>query len=154
MKLSTRGRYGTRAMLDLAVNAKANSAVTLKEIAQRQDISLTYLEHLVGPLIDAGLIRSIRGSKGGITLAKSARDITIKDIVGVLEGPTAPVECLEHANICPDPVPVLLRKFGMKLVKLLIRYWTLKLSRIWLNAKRLEAFQVKCTTYKINWSSE
>ena len=90
MKLSTRGRYGTRAMLDLAVNAKANSAVTLKEIAQRQDISLTYLEHLVGPLIDAGLIRSIGGSKGGITLAKSARDITIKDIVGVLEGPTVP----------------------------------------------------------------
>jgi Rrf2 family transcriptional regulator, cysteine metabolism repressor len=101
MRLSTRARYGTRALLDLAVNTKTNSTATLKEIAQRQDISLTYLEHLVGPLIDAGLIRSIRGSKGGITLAKPAREITLKDIVGVLEGPTAPVECLEHADACP-----------------------------------------------------
>ena len=101
MRLSTRARYGTRALLDLAVNTKTNSTATLKEIAQRQDISLTYLEHLVGPLIDAGLIRSIRGSKGGITLARPAREITIKDIVGVLEGPTAPVECLEHADTCP-----------------------------------------------------
>ena len=101
MRLSTRARYGTRALLDLAVNTKTNSTATLKEIAQRQDISLTYLEHLVGPLIDAGLIRSIRGSKGGITLARPAREITLKDIVGVLEGPTAPVECLEHADTCP-----------------------------------------------------
>ena len=101
MRLSTRARYGTRALLDLAVNTKTNSTATLKEIAQRQDISLTYLEHLVGPLIDAGLIRSIRGSKGGITLARPAREITIKHIVGVLEGPTAPVECLEHADTCP-----------------------------------------------------
>jgi Rrf2 family transcriptional regulator, cysteine metabolism repressor len=101
MRLSTRARYGTRALLDLAVNTKTNSTATLKEIAQRQDVSLTYLEHLVGPLIDAGLIRSIRGSKGGITLARPAREITIKDIVGVLEGPTAPVECLEHTDTCP-----------------------------------------------------
>lgn len=101
MRLSTRARYGTRALLDIAINSKDNSTVTLKEIAQRQEISLSYLEHLVGPLIDGGLIRSIRGSKGGITLARSPRDITLKDIVGLLEGPTAPVECLEHANACP-----------------------------------------------------
>jgi len=100
MRLSTRARYGTRALLDIAINAKDNSTVTLKEIAQRQEISLSYLEHLVGPLIDGGLIRSIRGSKGGITLARLPRDITLKDIVGLLEGPTAPVECLEHANAC------------------------------------------------------
>ncbi len=100
MRLSTRARYGTRALLDIAINAKDNSTITLKEIAQRQEISLSYLEHLVGPLIDGGLIRSIRGSKGGITLARSARDITLKDIVGLLEGPTAPVGCLEHANAC------------------------------------------------------
>jgi Rrf2 family protein len=52
-------------------------------------------------LIDGGIIRSIRGSKGGITLAKSAREITVKDIVSLLEGPTIPVECLEHSTTCP-----------------------------------------------------
>ncbi len=101
MKLSTRARYGTRAMLDLAIHSRENSTVTLKEIAQRQDISLTYLEHLVGPLIDGGLVRSIRGSKGGITMAKPAHNITIKDIVELLEGPTVPVECLGQSNTCP-----------------------------------------------------
>jgi Rrf2 family protein len=81
MKLSTRARYETRTMLDLAINAKTNSSITLKEIAQRQDISLTYLEHLVGPLIDGGLVRNIRGSKGGFTLAKPPQEITLKEIV-------------------------------------------------------------------------
>jgi Rrf2 family protein len=101
MKLSTRARYGTRALLDVAMNTSPNSHTTLKDIAQRQEISITYLEHLVGPLIDAGFIRSIRGSKGGIVLAKAARDISLKDIVETLEGPMSLVECLEHAETCP-----------------------------------------------------
>jgi len=101
MKLSTRARYGTRALVDLAIHARTEIIVTLKEIAERQDISLTYLEHLVGPLIDGGLVRSIRGSKGGVMLAKPIREITLKDIVGLLEGPPALVECLEYANSCP-----------------------------------------------------
>ena len=101
MKFSTRARYGTRAMLDLAVHSRANSTVTLKEIAQRQDISLTYLEHLIGPLIDGGIVRSIRGSKGGIMLAKPAREITLKEIVILLEGSIAPAECLTKSNDCP-----------------------------------------------------
>ena len=100
MKLSTRARYGTRALLDLATHSTANSSVTLKEIAQRQEISLTYLEQLVSPLIDGGVLRSIRGSKGGITLAKPAREITLKDIVSLLEGSTALVECLINSGFC------------------------------------------------------
>jgi Rrf2 family transcriptional regulator, cysteine metabolism repressor len=101
MKLSTRVRYGTRALLDLAIHSRANSNVTLKEIAKRQEISVTYLEHLVGPLIDGGLIRSIRGSRGGVSLARPAREITLKEIVNLLEGPTGPVDCLIGSNTCP-----------------------------------------------------
>ena len=101
MKLSTRARYGTRALLDLAIHSGDNSTVTLKEIAQRQDIPIAYLEHLVAPLIGGGIVRSIRGSKGGIILARPAREITLEDIVSLLEGPTAPVECLVSSSTCP-----------------------------------------------------
>ncbi|HSW35500.1 MAG TPA: Rrf2 family transcriptional regulator [Candidatus Limnocylindrales bacterium] len=100
MKFSTRARYGTRALLDLAMHSNPDSTVTLKEIAQRQAISVTYLEQLVKPLIDGGIIRSIRGNKGGITLAKPAYEITVKEIFSLLEGPTVPVECLKHSNVC------------------------------------------------------
>jgi len=87
MKLSTRASYGTRALLDLAIHSRANSTITLKEIAERQDISLSYLEHIVTPLIAGGVVRSVRGNKGGITLAKQAKDITLKEIINLLEVP-------------------------------------------------------------------
>ena len=98
MKLSTRASYGTRALLDLAIHSRANSTITLKEIAERQDISLSYLEHIVTPLIAGGVVRSVRGNKGGITLAKQAKDITLKEIINLLEGPTALVECLINSS--------------------------------------------------------
>jgi len=100
MKLSTRARYGTRALLDLALQSRSEP-VLLKDIAQRQEISLHYLEHLVGPLIAAGLIRSIRGARGGISLAKQPRDIKLSDIILILEGPVAPVECVTRPETCP-----------------------------------------------------
>ena len=81
MKFSAKTRYGTRALLDLAMHQESNSPVPLKEIAGRQDISLTYLEHIIAPLIAAGLINSVRGTRGGISLAKIARDITLKEVV-------------------------------------------------------------------------
>jgi Rrf2 family protein len=100
MKLSTRASYGTRALLDLAIHSRVNSTITLKEIAQRQDISLSYLEHIVTPLIAGGVVRSVRGNKGGITLARQAKDITLKEIINLLEGPTALVECLINSGAC------------------------------------------------------
>jgi Rrf2 family protein len=100
MKLSARARYGARALLDLAIHSRANSTITLKEIAERQDISLSYLEHLVTPLIDGGIVRSIRGNKGGITLAKPAQSINLKQIINLLEGPTALAECLVNPSTC------------------------------------------------------
>ena len=69
MKLSTRGRYGTRALLDLALH-HGEGLVPLKDIARRQEISLPYLQHLIGPLIAAGLVRSTRGARGGVWLVK------------------------------------------------------------------------------------
>jgi Rrf2 family protein len=100
MKLSTRARYGTRALLDIALNGK-DKPVLLKDIARRQQISTMYLEHLITPLITAGIIRSIRGAKGGVWLAKPPRQIKLSEIVLLLEGSLAPVACVDDAKYCP-----------------------------------------------------
>jgi Rrf2 family transcriptional regulator, cysteine metabolism repressor len=100
MKLSTRTRYGMRALLDLAIN-NTGSPIQLKDIAYRQQISLSYLEHLIIPLISAGILKSTRGAKGGIELAKKPESILLKDILEILEGPLAPVDCLKDENNCP-----------------------------------------------------
>jgi len=99
MKLSTRGRYGTRAILDLALH-HAEEPVALKDVAERQQISLPYLEHLVKPLIDGGIIRSVKGPKGGILLAKEPADIRLSDIIQALEGSVSPVECVDNPKLC------------------------------------------------------
>jgi Rrf2 family cysteine metabolism transcriptional repressor len=99
MKISTKARYGIRALLDLSLHGNGD-LVPLKDIAQRQQISMTYLEHLVAPLISAGIIRSVRGSKGGIVLARSPAQIRLSDIIRILEGSTAPVECVDNPQAC------------------------------------------------------
>ncbi|MBC8274920.1 MAG: Rrf2 family transcriptional regulator [Chloroflexi bacterium] len=99
MKLSTKGRYGTRALLDLALHRK-EEPVLLRDIAQRQQISLSYLEQLVAPLKAGGLVRSTRGVKGGISLAKPAEDISLNEVIQLLEGPTAPVDCVIDPDLC------------------------------------------------------
>ena len=100
MKLSTRARYGTRALLDLALHG-GEGPILLKDIAQRQQISLLYLEHLITPLIAAGLVRSVRGARGGVWLAKPPREIKLSEVVQILEGPIAPVECVGNPETCP-----------------------------------------------------
>jgi Rrf2 family cysteine metabolism transcriptional repressor len=99
MKLSTRTRYGTRALLELALR-KGEGPVFLKDIARQQQISLSYLEHLVTPLISGGIIRSIKGPKGGVTLAKRPEDIKLMEVTRLLEGSLAPVECVDNPDIC------------------------------------------------------
>jgi Rrf2 family transcriptional regulator, cysteine metabolism repressor len=100
MKLSTRTRYGMRALMDLTLHSTGRP-VQLKDIAKRQQISLSYLEHLVIPLIAAGLIKSVRGAHGGIMLAKPPQEIRLNTIMEILEGPLAPVDCLRDAQSCP-----------------------------------------------------
>ena len=99
MKLSTKGRYGVRLMFDLAVHY-GQGAVVLKDVAARQDISEKYLWHLVNPLKNAGLIHSTRGAHGGYTLARPPAEITLKDILTILEGPMCLVECTEAPSLC------------------------------------------------------
>jgi Rrf2 family protein len=93
MRLSTKGRYGVRAMFDLAMHAD-EGAVALKSVAQREHISEKYLEHLFASLKKAGLIHSVRGAQGGYRLGKPPEEITIGDIIRVLEGPVSPTECV------------------------------------------------------------
>lgn len=93
MKLSTKGRYGLKAMLDLAVH-NSEGQVVLKSIAERQGLSENYLEQLFAVLKKAGLVKSIRGSQGGYTLGTSADNITVGDILRALEGSLAPVDCV------------------------------------------------------------
>ena len=99
MKLSTKGQYGTRALLDLALHG-TDEPVPLKDIAQSQQIPLQYLEHLITPLITAGIVRSIRGAKGGIMLAKSPDEIRLNEVILALEGPIGPTECLNNPGVC------------------------------------------------------
>jgi Rrf2 family cysteine metabolism transcriptional repressor len=99
MKLSTKGRYGVRALLDVALH-QDESPVQLKDIAERQQISLSYLEHLIAPLVAAGLLKSARGARGGVSLGKLARDICLLDVVQTLEGSLAPVHCVDEPETC------------------------------------------------------
>ena len=93
MRMSTRGRYGLTAMLDIAMQGEL-SAVTAKDISERQEISVTYLEQLLSKLKRAGLVKGTRGPGGGYQLNKAVDQIKIGDIVRVLEGPIAPVYCV------------------------------------------------------------
>ncbi len=100
MKLSTRTRYGVRAILELALN-NDKGPLPLKIIAQRQDISLKYLEQLMAILRTTGFVKSLRGARGGYVLAKAANQIKLSDVFGALEGPSAiTVECLDDESYC------------------------------------------------------
>lgn len=94
MLLSTKGRYGLRAVIDLAMNGETE-AVALSGIAERQEISISYLEQLIAKLKKAGIVTSIRGAQGGYLLAKKAEDISVGSILRALEGDLNPVDCAE-----------------------------------------------------------
>lgn len=100
MKLSTRGRYGLRLMMDIALHCK-ESPVTLKDISKRQEISEKYLWHLINPLKNAGLLKSWRGARGGYMLGKPLNKISLEEIVRVVEGSLFIVECTEKPSVCP-----------------------------------------------------
>lgn len=95
MKLSTKGRYGLRAMIDLARYSE-EEPVSINSIAARQGISERYLEQLVALLRKAGLVNSIRGATGGYVLAKKANEISVGDVLRALEGSLEPVKCAAY----------------------------------------------------------
>ena len=99
MKLSTKGRYGARLMLDIA-HHYGDGPVILKDVAKRQEISEKYLGHLIPPLKAAGLISSSRGAHGGYILAKKPQDTTLGDVIRAVEGNLDLVECVTVPRIC------------------------------------------------------
>ena len=99
MKLSTRTRYGIRAILELVKNYD-NGPLQLRVIARDQGVSVKYLEQLMAMLKSAGIVRSVRGSKGGYILAKSPNQIRLSDCFECLEGAVITTECVEDENLC------------------------------------------------------
>lgn len=106
MKISTKGRYALRLMTDVAVHG-GEGFVSLKDVAERQQISMKYLEQIAGTLSKAGLLRSSRGAQGGYQLTRAPKDYTVGCILRLTEGNLAPVACLvdernqcEHCDAC------------------------------------------------------
>ena len=101
MKISTKGRYALRMLIDLASNSE-DGFISLKDIAERQGISKKYLEQIVPMLNKSGILRTNRGNKGGYMLAKAPNELTVGDVLRSTEGYLAPVACLEYEpNNCP-----------------------------------------------------
>jgi Rrf2 family protein len=92
VKLSTKGRYGLRAMIDLAIHSKENQ-VSIKSISERQEISENYLERIIALLKKAGYVKSTRGAQGGYMLTKKPDQISVGNILRALEGDLNPVDC-------------------------------------------------------------
>lgn len=107
MKISTKGRYAIRLMLDVAIHGTEKN-VSMRDVAERQNISIKYLEQIVSLLSRVGFLKSVRGAHGGYRLSKKASEYTLGDILRITEGPLSPVACLEdeqnqceRVTLCP-----------------------------------------------------
>jgi Rrf2 family protein len=124
MKVSTRGRYALRVMIDLAQN-QDSGFISLKDIAERQGVSMKYLESIVAMLNKAGLVDSYRGKKGGYRLNQPIENYTIGSIIKLTEGSLAPVSCLEtgadHVN-CDKAAECITLPMWQKLDKIIDDY--------------------------------
>ena len=100
MKVSTKGRYALRILIDLAINAK-DGYISIKSISERQKISIKYMETIVGMLNKGGFLNSLRGHSGGYKLSRPASNIVVGDVLRFIEGSLAPIPCLEtEENTC------------------------------------------------------
>jgi len=99
VRITTRVRYATRMLIDIASRADC-APLPLREIADRQQVSVNYLKQLIGPLVAADLVRTERGNKGGVLLARPASDIKLGMVVRALQGSTAPVACVDDPAAC------------------------------------------------------
>lgn len=124
MKVSTKGRYALRLMLDIAENQQLGT-VTVKDIASRQGLSEKYLERIVGSLVKAGLVVGQRGVLGGYKLVKPAEDYTVKSILAVTENSIAPVACFDkNGETCGRCDICVTEQFWKKLDKVVDDYLT------------------------------
>lgn len=105
MKLSTKGRYGLKAMVDIAVDY-GKGRLSVNQLAEKQGVSVAYLEQLIAALKKAGLVEAARGASGGYTLARAPEDINVGEVLRALEGSTAILDCVsvddgaECSNAC------------------------------------------------------
>ena len=122
--VSTKGRYALRMMIDIAKQGPETRS-SLREVAERQQISIKYLEQLASPMVSSGLLKSIRGPHGGYLLGKEAQAITAADIVAAAEGDLAPVACLlNHHDVCPRKDTCETIKFWAGLQDVMTSYMT------------------------------
>lgn len=115
MKISTKGRYGLRAVIDLAVNGTNGIPVYLSDIAKRQGVSEKYLEHIFSALHKGGIVKAQRGRKGGYLLERPADRITILDVITILEGPCTLVDCVQNSAVCDKSSICVTREIWNKL---------------------------------------
>ncbi len=114
MKLSSRSRYGFRAILELAAEY-GNGPLQIRTIAEREDISNKYLEQLISLLKSSGLVRSVRGPRGGYELTRPPADVRLDEVFMTLEGPPVGVECLEHPQHCARCMDCVTRQVWMRM---------------------------------------
>ena len=137
MKISTRGRYALRMMLDIATNDHGEP-VRIKDIAARQDISVKYLEQIVSVLTKAGYVKSIRGPQGGYRLARLPKYYTVGMILRLTEGDLSPVSCTDNNYDCPkmhDCVTIRIWKELDEAINSVIDKYTLEDLLDWQDAK-------------------
>jgi len=127
IKLSTKGRYGTRLMLNLALHYdKGNESVVLRNISEDEDLSIRYLEQIIIPLKISKLVKSVRGAGGGYTLAKHPSEITLCEIINVLEGSSTLVDCVEDPGSCERTTECAAHEVWREASDLLRNYFTSK----------------------------
>jgi Rrf2 family protein len=128
IKISTKGRYGTRLMLNLALHYnERNKPVILRNVSEDEEISLRYLEQIIAPLKINSLVKSVRGAGGGYTLAKHPSKIKLKEIIEVLEGPICLVDCVDDSDYC-HRIPICAAHNVWKKTTFLLRDYFKKIS--------------------------
>lgn len=138
MKISTKGRYALRVMLDIAQNSNGEF-ISLRDISQRQEVSMKYLEMIIGILNRGNFVQSQRGKDGGYRLAKSPADYTVLSILTLTEGDLAPISCLEDLSPeCPRATDCLTLPFWQGLNKTLKNYMGSVTLEDILNKKTIE----------------
>lgn len=121
MKISTKGRYALRVMLDLAMHDNGNF-IPLKDIAKRQELTVKYLEQIISSLNKAGYLKSLRGNSGGYRLIKKPEQCIVGDILRISEGDLAPIACLKEKPACPRSDECITLPFWQGLDKVINEY--------------------------------
>ncbi len=120
MRLSTKARYAVRAMVELALSYDGEP-VKLKTIAEKQDLSIKYLEQVMNPLRVSGFVSTQKGSRGGYRLVKSPDQITLYDLIYAVEGSLAPVDCVDNPETCDRVDSCVTRDFWVRVHQVILR---------------------------------